>query len=77
MIKERKDFGPAILPSKGLNERRATLHVFDHSEIIELPAYKGGKEHVLGHFYRCTETESIRLWGYERPTFNQLRQVTN
>lgn len=75
MTKERKDFGPAILPSKGLNERRATLHVFDHSEPTVVNT-NGKPVTVLGHYYKCTETESIRLWGYETPTFN-LRQVTN
>lgn len=75
-MKERKDFAPAILPSKGLNERRATLHVFDRSEPTQIDV-NGKPVTVLGHFYKCTETDAVRLWGFEAATFNQLRQVTN
>lgn len=64
----RKPFGTALLPSEGLNARRATLHVFDHSEVVTLPL-PGGKPGEattgLAHFYRCTETDSLRRWGFD------------
>lgn len=64
-MKERIDFQPAYLPSEGLNGRRATLHVFDHTGAITLRTAGNKPVKVLGHYYRCTETGSVRLWGYE------------
>lgn len=62
----RKPFGPALLPSNGLNERRATLHIFDHSELVTLPGAKKGETVTgLAHFYRCTETGERRRWGFD------------
>lgn len=65
---QRKPFGPAYLPSEGLNERRATLHVFDHSKVITLPAPGATKDETvtgLAHYYRCTETDAVRRWGFD------------
>lgn len=56
-----------FLPSKGLNERRATKHVYSHSEVITLPARSKESEAStgMGHFYRCTETGELRRWGFD------------
>jgi hypothetical protein len=62
---QRKSFGPAFLPSEGLNERRATLHVFDHSKVITLMT-SSGPSTGLAHFYRCTETDHVRRWGFDQ-----------
>lgn len=68
MKQERRPFAPAYLPSHGLNERRATLHKYEYSEVVTLPA-PGGKpgETVtgLGHFYRCADTNELRRWGFD------------
>lgn len=61
---QRRPFGPALLPSEGLNERRATLHVFDRSEVITIMT-ASGKVTGLAHFYRCTETDHVRRWGFD------------
>lgn len=56
----------AFLPSKGLNERRATRHVYSHSELVTLPGEKKGETVTgLGHFYRCSETNELRRWGFD------------
>jgi hypothetical protein len=66
MREQRRSFGPTILPSEGLNERRATLHVFDHSKVITLPGAKKGETTTgLAHFYRCTETDTLKRWGFD------------
>lgn len=53
-----------LLPSLGLNERRATLHKYSHSEMV---AIKRNGETItgLGHFYRCDETGELRRWGFD------------
>lgn len=58
----------AYLPSKGLNERRATLHKYDHSQMVTKPPLeRGGKPQTgTAHFFRCTETDSLRQWGFDR-----------
>lgn len=53
----------AFLPLKGT--RRATKHVYSHSELVQTDAGV-----ALGHFFRCTETGEMRLWGAEA-TFAQ------
>lgn len=65
MSKERKDFDPAYLVSEGLHRRRATLHVFDHLEPGKISAGVGRTITVSFHIYRCTETGSMRRWGFE------------
>lgn len=57
----------ALLPSLGLNERRATLHKYSHSEMVTLPSRAKGEPPVtgLGHFYRCEETGELRRWGFD------------
>lgn len=57
----------AYLPSRGLNERRATLHKYSHSALVTLKAQGKGESHVtgLGHFFRCTETGETRQWGFD------------
>lgn len=64
-MQERQDFAPAILPSEGLGGRRATLHVFSHTGTITIKHPGGNSTKGIGHFYRCTETGSIRQWGFE------------
>ncbi len=54
------DTTKAFLPSAGLKERRATLHVFDHSSRQEKP-----KTECTVHWFRCTETGTLRIWGCE------------
>lgn len=61
----RNAFDPAFLPSAGLNERRATLHVFDHSEGITLKNEEGNPTCGVAHYYRCTETGAVRRWGFD------------
>lgn len=61
---QRKPFTSVFLPSRGLGERRATLHVFSHSEVITLRPV-GGPITGLAHFYRCTETDELRRWGFD------------
>ena len=57
------DITAAYLPSAGLQGRRATLHVWDHSKehTIHTPERK-----ITGiaHWFRCTETGTIRVWGF-------------
>ncbi len=58
--------GEAFLPCPGLNNRRATRHVYSHSELVTLPARVGAAAVTgLGHFYRCTETNELRRWGFD------------
>lgn len=54
----------ALLPSVGLNERRATLHKYSHSEMITIKR-NGETLTGLGHFYRCEETGELRRWGFD------------
>lgn len=49
------------LPSRGLNERRATLHTYSHSELVTLPNGLVG----LGHFFRCEETHELKRYGFD------------
>ena len=56
----------AFLPSEGLRQRRATLHIYDHSEVLTVPgpdrtSYVTG----LAHFYKCSETGELRRWGFD------------
>jgi len=76
-MSERKAFAPACLPSSGLNERRATIHVYDHSEKVTLNF--AGRDPVTGvaHFYRCTETGSMRRWGFDRLTGEKLEDAAS
>jgi hypothetical protein len=54
------------LPSKGLNERRSTVHTYSHSELVTLPGEKKGTTVTgLGHFYRCGETNELKRWGFD------------
>lgn len=64
----------AILPSRGLNERRATLHVYSHSEVVTLPA-RVGVAPITGlvHYFKCSETGELRRWGFDAA----FRAVTN
>ena len=56
----------AFLPARGLNNRRATLHRYSHSELVTLPgAERGTTVTGLGHFFRCTETGELRRWGFD------------
>jgi hypothetical protein len=64
MNAQRKPFGPAYLPSAGLKERRATLHTFSHSDLVTVKV-DGRSVTGLGHFYRCTETDEVRQWGFD------------
>ncbi len=55
----------AFLPSPGLNNRKATLHRYSHSESV-MKTVDGGTPVVgIGHFYRCSETGEIRQWGFD------------
>ncbi len=51
----------AFLASEGLNDRRATLHKYSHSEPVTLPNGLTG----LAHYFRCTETGELRRWGFD------------
>lgn len=64
----RKPFGPALLPSETLNKRRATIHTYSHSQIMTVASsYKSGAPITgIAHFYRCTETLELRVWGFDR-----------
>jgi hypothetical protein len=56
---------PAVfLPSAGLNERRATLHIYDSSEVLTLKI-DGKATTGLAHFYRCSETGERRRYGFD------------
>lgn len=56
----------AYLPSRGLNERRCTKHVYSHSEIVTLPARVGAAPITgLAHLFRCSETGELRRWGFD------------
>ncbi len=66
------------LPSKGLNERRATKHVYSHSELVTLPARAGsGPVTGLGHFFRCSETGELRRYGFDAAYDKNHNPVTN
>ncbi len=54
-----------FLPSAGLNERRATLHTYSHSELVTLKNPGAVKTTGLGHMYRCSETGELRRFGFE------------
>ena len=57
----------AYLPCNGLNDRRATRHVYDHSEIITIPAIPGFQAVTgIAHVYRCLETGELRRWGFDQ-----------
>lgn len=69
--KERQPLEPAWLPSAGLGEARATLHVFDRYEPMSAEDVKytdGHGPRALGShtavIYKCTETGAERRWGY-------------
>ena len=53
-----------FLPSAGLNERRATVHTYSHSELVTLQN-NGAKTTGLGHMYRCSETGELRRYGFD------------
>lgn len=53
-----------FLPSAGLNERRATLHTYSHSELMTLQNLDS-KVTGLAHMYRCSETGELRRWGFD------------
>lgn len=59
----------AFLPCHGLNNRKATLHRYDHSEPV---TKRVGDTTVagIGHFYRCSETGEVRQWGFDAGAFN-------
>ena len=57
-----------FLPSVGLNERRATLHKYAHSEQITKKGADGKPVTGVGHFYRCTETDTLKQWGFDQGT---------
>lgn len=62
----------AFLPSAGLNERRATRHVYVGSEIVHIPVRSGAPSVTgIAHNYRCEETGEIRRWGFDRDTTKQ------
>lgn len=48
----------AFLASAGLFDRRATRHVYSHSEQRVAPDV----ERTV-HMFRCTETNTLRIWG--------------
>ncbi len=54
-----------FLPSIGLNERRATLHTYSHSELVTLKQPGSIKVTGLGHMYRCSETGELRRYGFD------------
>lgn len=55
----------ALLPSAGYNGRKATLHTYAHSELVTVTIDR--KPVVgLGHYYRCSETNELRRWGFDR-----------
>lgn len=60
----------AFLPSHGLNNRKATKHVYSHSEMITKKFCDGTPVTGLGHFFRCSETGELRQWGFEAGGFN-------
>jgi hypothetical protein len=66
--KEREPLSPAWLPSAGLGESRATLHVFDRYEPMTAEYTEGyGPRSGGSHsaiIYKCTETGAERRWGY-------------
>lgn len=54
----------AFLPSTGLNYRKATKHIYSHSEPKTVRC--GGKMITgLAHFFKCTETGELRQWGFD------------
>jgi hypothetical protein len=55
----------AFLPCNGLNNRKATKHIYSHSELVTVNRATG-----LGHFFRCQETGELRRWGFDR-TFSK------
>ena len=57
----------ARLPSNGLNNRRATVHKYDHSAVITIPARTKDERPTTGlaHFFRCEETGMLRVWGFD------------
>ena len=67
-MKQLVETKKAFLPSEGYNKRVATEHVYHHSEVITKPARSKEEEPQTGlaHFYRCTETDAIRQWGFDR-----------
>ncbi len=54
-----------FLPSIGLNERRATLHTYSHSELVTLKNVGGTKTTGMGHMYKCSETGELRRFGFD------------
>ena len=60
----------AFLPSHGLNNRKATLHVYSHSEAVTKKFCDGAPATGIGHFFRCTETGELRQWGFDSRGFN-------
>lgn len=54
----------ALLPSEGLNERRATFHTYSHSEVATITR---GREKITGlaHYFKCSETGELRRWGFD------------
>jgi hypothetical protein len=54
----------AFLPSAGYNFRKATKHLYNHSELVTLQV-DGSPITGLGHFFRCVETNELRRWGFD------------
>ncbi len=61
-----------FLPSAGLNERRATLHTYSHSELIQVRGDGGKKITGMAHFFRCTVTGELRQWGFDADKIARL-----
>lgn len=55
----------AMLPSSGYNFKKATYHVYSHSELVTVKV-DGASVVGLGHFFRCSETKELRRWGFDR-----------
>lgn len=58
----------ARLTSAGYNYNPKiwTLHKYDHSAVLTLPGAKKGETQTgLAHYFRCTETGELRVWGFD------------
>jgi hypothetical protein len=57
----------ALLPSAGYNGTKVTKHTYAYSDLLTIQPRDKVNPPVTGmaHYYKCSETGEIRVWGFD------------